>query len=879
VTGSKDKTVRIWNAADGKELLKVPTTGWVDQVSLSPDSGHVAASFDKALYIWNAVTGDKIAPLRHRSDVDQIVFSPDGHLIAGAYGTSILTAGDTVARVWSADTGSLKFSLKHKSIVTCVAFSRDGRYLIVGTIDGDIDVWDMNSGQEHFKLSGHDDAVLSVAVDSANTFFVSGSADRTARVWDFKSGKLRSVLRGHLGWVSDAKFLNNGASIATASRDGTLRIWDLKGVQTFQFPLGSGKNLPNGRVDVIPNTTKLVTLSDSIQLWDLSNVGHRELSSEANDVAGALMLRESIVFSPDASRILIVPEKSPPALWNINGRKIAELSGHTDNVYAARFSPDGKRIVSSSADGTFRVWDGLDGHLIYRSNTKGLAWDASFSPSGQQIVIVLNDSVQIYDAANYHLQREFHQTSQIYAARLNRSGSQLFTSDDVNVVRLWETDSGDLIATIGQKKTDPVHYAEFNKEGNSLITASGDGLVTVWDSKSGKEIKRAPNLRRWLDSARFNPDGNVVAIATDSGPFIWKFGRETQLDPLQKTDRVRQIFFGASSRFLIASTVTETRLYDAATGALLETFNFPKGIGSTAVSDDGRWIAVSSDGAVHVKELPSLDAAAMISALRARSFYGLNDTDLDLLAVEPEHQNQATAQSCDMLASDPLDPGRTQTGYLRFESTSEAIDICQSALQSDPDNARTRYQLGFLQEAKKNLNDAEAWYLRAKDLGYPMAYFRLAKLYERGRRGISQDVDKAFAYYQSAFQHGIYVAGSYLGEMLWQGEGVQSDEQGAKQVWTVAAQLGDARSHIKLARLSELPLTAAGIEQALLHYSIATRLIEKIKGEASVSRNRRATIANSLPAEKASQIYEVAAQWKPRSTSLPGKVSSAGEVK
>jgi tetratricopeptide (TPR) repeat protein len=490
----------------------------------------------------------------------------------------------------------------------------------------------------------------------------------------------------------------------------------------------------------------------------------------------------------------------------------------------------------------------------------------------------LNDSVQIYDAANYHLQREFQQTDQIYAARLDRSGSRLFTSDENKVVMLWDTDSGGLIATIGQK-SDPIHYTEFNKEGTSLITASGSGLVTIWDTKSGKEIKRAPNLRRWLDSARFNPDGNVVAIATDSGPFIWKFGGETGLDPLPKSDRVRQIFFGASSRFLIASTLTETRLYDVATGATLETFDFPKGIGSTAVSDDGRWIAISSDGAVRVKEMSSLDAAAMISALRARSFYGLNDTDLDLIAVEPEHQNQTTAQSCDMLASDPLDPGRTQTGSLRLEGTSEAIDICQSALQSDPDNARTRYQLGFLQEAKGNLRDAEASYLRAKDLGYPMAYFRLANIYEHGPSGISKDVDKAFAYYQFAFQHGIYVAGSYLGEMLWQGKGTQSDEQGAKQLWTVTAQLGDARSHIKLARLSELPLTVAGIEQALLHYSIATRLIEKAKGEASVSRNRRATIANSLPAEKASKIYELSAQWKPQSTSLTGKISSAGEAK
>jgi TPR repeat protein len=160
-----------------------------------------------------------------------------------------------------------------------------------------------------------------------------------------------------------------------------------------------------------------------------------------------------------------------------------------------------------------------------------------------------------------------------------------------------------------------------------------------------------------------------------------------------------------------------------------------------------------------------------------------------------------------------------------------------------------------------------------------MAYFRLANLYQRGPRGVSQDPDKSFDYYQFAFQHGVFVAGSYLGEMLWLRGGARFDTVKAKQIWTQAAQLGDARSHIKLAKLKELRSTSAGIEQALLHYSIAARLIEIGEGDASASRNRQATIANSLPAERAAQIYETSYRWKPQPTSSHEQMSSATQAR
>jgi WD40 repeat protein len=98
----------------------------------------LTGSHDRTARVWNAATGEPLTPpLQHRAQVFAVAFSPDGRYVAT--GTS-----DATARVWEAATGlPLTLPLKHTGEVRGVVFSPDGRVVLSVTADGKIWHWDL----------------------------------------------------------------------------------------------------------------------------------------------------------------------------------------------------------------------------------------------------------------------------------------------------------------------------------------------------------------------------------------------------------------------------------------------------------------------------------------------------------------------------------------------------------------------------------------------------------------------------------------------------------------------------------------------------------------------------------------------------------------
>src|SRR5258706_300063 len=104
VTGSSDRTIRIWDAESGV-VVGEPLTGHaqgVPSVAYSPDGRHIiSGSTDHTIRIWDAKTGAAVGdPLKgHTGPVSSVAYSPDGrHIISGSY--------DRKIRIWDAKTGA-----------------------------------------------------------------------------------------------------------------------------------------------------------------------------------------------------------------------------------------------------------------------------------------------------------------------------------------------------------------------------------------------------------------------------------------------------------------------------------------------------------------------------------------------------------------------------------------------------------------------------------------------------------------------------------------------------------------------------------------------------------------------------------------------------
>src|SRR5579864_1671349 len=143
-SGSKDKTVRIWDAEAGKELFCLRGHDEdARSVAYSPDGRWIASgSKDKSVRIWDAETGQERLCLRgHQGEVKAVAFSPDGRSVASG-------SSDKTVRLWDADIGQLIHVLQSHRGIYCVAFSPDGRRLVSGSAGPPIQVWDAVSGKE-----------------------------------------------------------------------------------------------------------------------------------------------------------------------------------------------------------------------------------------------------------------------------------------------------------------------------------------------------------------------------------------------------------------------------------------------------------------------------------------------------------------------------------------------------------------------------------------------------------------------------------------------------------------------------------------------------------------------------------------------------------
>ncbi|HEX6960960.1 MAG TPA: protein kinase [Lacipirellula sp.] len=224
VTGSWDRSAKVWDVATGNVLLKLDGVheGYVNSACFSPDGSRIlTASDDGTVRLWNAADGKPLDPVLrpHNGAIRQACFSTDG--------TRMLTAGsDKTAKIIDAATGKTLHTLAgHKWAVRCCAFAAEAPLAITGSDDNTAAVWDVVTGERLQTLAGHTGAITSVALSPDGTRAVTGSEDNAAKLWDARTGKEILTLDGHSEEVASACFSPDGQSVLTSGRDGRVLLW------------------------------------------------------------------------------------------------------------------------------------------------------------------------------------------------------------------------------------------------------------------------------------------------------------------------------------------------------------------------------------------------------------------------------------------------------------------------------------------------------------------------------------------------------------------------------------------------------------------------------------------------------------------------------
>ncbi|KAF5347139.1 hypothetical protein D9757_015068 [Collybiopsis confluens] len=591
VSGSNDKTVRIWNVQTGQQIGDPlhGHTSEVTSVAFSPDGQQVVSgSYDHTVRIWNVQTGQQIGdPLYgHTHYVTSVAFSPDDQqVVSGSH--------DETVRIWNVQTGQqIGDPLHgHTSEVTSVAFSPDGQQVVSGSYDKTVRMWNVQSGQQiGDPLHGHTDWVTSVAfspdgqqtgqqigdplhghTSSVNSVafspdgqqVVSGSWDDTVRIWNVQTGQqIGDPLYGHTHYVTSVAFSPDDQQVVSGSHDETVRIWNVQTGQQIGDPL-HGHTSEVTSVAFSPDGQQVVSGSydKTVRIWNV------QTGPQIGDpLYGHTHYVTSVAFSPDGYQVVSGSKDHTVRIWNVQtGQQIGDpLYGHTHYVTSVAFSPDGQQVVSGSWDKTVRMWnvqsgqqigDPLHGHtdwvtsVAFSPDDRTADWrstpwphqrvtSVAFSPDGQQVVSGSDDeTVRIWNAQTQQQIGDplYGHTSRVTSVVFSPDGQQVVSGSYDQTVRIWNVQTGQQIGDPLHGHTSEVTSVAFSPDGQQVVSGSYDQTVRIWNVQTGQQIgDPLHGHTSEVTSVAFSPDGQqVVSGSYDNTARIWSVhaGRQVGLPP------------------------------------------------------------------------------------------------------------------------------------------------------------------------------------------------------------------------------------------------------------------------------------------------------------------------------------------------------------
>jgi WD40 repeat protein len=566
-------------------------------IAYSPDGSRVVTgSGDKTAKVWDADSGKELMTLTgHRDTIYSVAYSPDGRKI-------ITGSVDETARIWDAESGMQLYTLRgegfHRDFLL-VAFSHDGRRIFTGCSYGT--VWDANSYQRLFTLKSRFGSVRGVAFSPDDKRIVTGSRaphDGLYRIWDAASGKELVTLNGNGGDFAPAAFSPDGERIFTGGNDGIIRVWETStGKALFSIPGHSDEILS---LAVSPDGKRIVTGSDdrTAKVWDAA-------TGKMLFVLKDTVFVRSVAFSPDGKSIVTCSSEDPftehsAKIWHANENwETLKLENHQAEVNSVAFSPDGRRIVTGSKDRTAKVWDVTSGKELFTllghtNNVMGVA----ISRDGQRIATGSTDcTARIWDAVTGKSLFILRCPDMVDAVAFTPDGRRVGTGGENGSAIIWDVANGNELFTLKGHRA-VIWALVFSQDGRRILTCDGLGWVMIWDAPTGQELRRIKTQNLWTASVAFSPDGErFVAGGQDRTAKVWDVSTGKRMLTLEgQGDQIWGVAYSPDGKRIATGGVDGVlKIWEANSGQeLLSLPGHPAEVRSVAFSPDGTRVVSGS---------------------------------------------------------------------------------------------------------------------------------------------------------------------------------------------------------------------------------------------------------------------------------------------
>jgi WD40 repeat protein len=499
----------------------------------------------------------------------------------------------------------------HTDKLASVTFSRDGSWMLSGSWDNTLRLWELATGQCVRTFKGHTMWVDSVAFSPDGRLGLSGSWDKTLRLWELTTGKCVRTCEGHTNVVTSVSISPDGRWALSGSTDNTLRLWELatgRCVRTFTGHTGfvqSVSTSPDGRWGLSASWDK------TLRLWELTT-GRCVRTFEAHTA-----YVKSVSISSDGRRALSGSDDKTLRLWELaTGRCVRTFQGHTGFVTSVSISPDGRWALSGSEDKTVRLWELATGQCVRTfEGPKCAVNSVSISPDGR---FALAGSGQLGGSA-----------AQLLRALSGLSGTGGI-SESGSTLWLWEL----------KRCGPPASFAVVRPRSSAEVIRADTVVRRALESaKSALRQNDAPRAAAEVSRARQIPGYERHKELMELWHQTRLRGRPSCFSGgwLHRTfeghsDEVQSVSISPDGRWALSGSNDKTlRLWELETGSCVRTFKgHEEEVYSVSISPDGRGcLSGSQDKMVRLWDL--------VTGQHVRTFAG-HRCPVNCVSISPDGQ-------------------------------------------------------------------------------------------------------------------------------------------------------------------------------------------------------------------------------------------------
>jgi WD40 repeat protein len=379
-SGGNSNRVTLWDVATGREFKSFyGHSKIVDFLMFAPDGAQVSSgNWSVAVDVWTSATGEPVkqfpgspqlasAPLTNgtlfNSETNRFVLVP--------FSTATALEGTIIMRDSRTLTTLKEFKWDSGLVVKSFGLSQSGKTLASGDNNGDVRVWDVDSGSELLtirKAPSHDIVVMS---PDSTTIATTSDDGKSIRLWDTSNETTTKVLTGHSDDINRLAFSPDSKILASSSDDKTIRLWSL---ETGETRVLTGHTSEVGQIVFHPSGKILASIGfnldqegegepeNAIRFWDV------ESGKEVGHLPDPL-IPYSIAFSPDGSLLAVGNRDGSISLLDASGKGPPKtLKANNDRVVMVAFMSgdilQSISLTSDDKDGSLSIWQISNGQLL-----------------------------------------------------------------------------------------------------------------------------------------------------------------------------------------------------------------------------------------------------------------------------------------------------------------------------------------------------------------------------------------------------------------------------------------------------------------------------------------------------------------------------------